>query len=53
MFIKSFEGVRKYMIEKSHVEILVDYGLDRVNLFGGEILLDSNSWYILSKKTKK
>jgi hypothetical protein len=52
MFIKSFEGVRKYLIDYTEIDILIDYGLDRVNLFGGEILLDSNSWYILSKKKK-
>ena len=29
---------------------MIEYGLDRVNLFGGDILLDSNSFYVLSKK---
>lgn len=51
MFIKSFEDVRKYIIEHTHVDLLVDYGLDRVNLFGPGILLDA-SWYVLSKKRK-
>lgn len=49
MFIKTFENVRDYLIETLHIAILVDYGLDRVNLFGGDILLDSNCWYILNK----
>lgn len=51
MFIKSFEDVRKYMIEHNHIDLLVDYGLDRVNLFGTGILLDA-TWYVLSKKKK-
>lgn len=49
MFIKTFENVREYLLNNSNIEILVDYGLDRVNLFGGDILLDSNCWYVLNK----
>ncbi|MGD0582305.1 MAG: BREX-1 system adenine-specific DNA-methyltransferase PglX [Bacteroidales bacterium] len=52
MFIKSFEDVRKYIIENTNIDILVDYGLDRVNLFGPGILLDA-TWYVLSKKQKE
>ena len=51
MFIKTFEDVRKYIIEHTHIDIMVDYGLDRVNLFGTGILLDA-TWYVLSKKQK-
>lgn len=51
MFIKTFEDVRKFMIEKTHIDLLVDYGLDRVNLFGPGILLDA-TWYVLSKQKK-
>ena len=39
----------RYMIEHTHVDLLVDYGLDRVNLFGPGILLDA-TWYVLSKQ---
>lgn len=49
MFIKTFEDVRKFMIEQTHITLLVDYGLDRVNLFGAGILLDA-TWYVLRKK---
>jgi hypothetical protein len=49
MFIKTFEDVRKYIIEHTHIDLMVDYGLDRVNLFGTDILLDA-AWYVLSKK---
>lgn len=48
MFIKTFEDVRKYLIKHTHIDIMVDYGLDRVNLFGTGILLDA-TWYVLSK----
>ena len=51
MFIKTFEDVRKYIIEQTHIDIMVDYGLDRVNLFGPGIILDA-TWYVLSKKQK-
>lgn len=51
MFIKTFEDVRKYMIEHTHIDLMIDYGLDRVNLFGPGILLDA-TWYVLSKKKK-
>lgn len=52
MFIKTFEDVRKYIIEQTHIDIMVDYGLDRVNLFGTGILLDA-TWYVLSKREKE
>lgn len=48
MFIKSFEDVRKFIIDNTHIEILVDYGLDRVNLFGPAILVEA-TWYVLNK----
>ncbi|OYX86691.1 MAG: restriction endonuclease [Flavobacteriales bacterium 32-34-25] len=53
MFIKTFEKVREFILAKSHIDLLVDYGLDRVNLFGGDILLDSACWYVLSKNKNK
>lgn len=48
MFIKTFEDVRKFIIDKTHIDAMVDYGLDRVNLFGPGILLDA-TFYVLSK----
>ncbi len=48
MFIKTFEDVRKFMIDKCHIDTMVDFGLDRVNLFGPGILLDA-TFYVLSK----
>jgi len=52
MFIKTFEDVRKYLVDHTHIDLMVDYGLDRVNLFGPGILLDA-TWYVLSKKKKE
>jgi hypothetical protein len=52
MFIKTFEDVRKYLIKNTHIDLMVDYGLDRVNLFGTGILLDA-TWYVLSKRAKE
>ncbi|MGI2160777.1 BREX-1 system adenine-specific DNA-methyltransferase PglX [Shewanella oncorhynchi] len=48
MFIKTFEDVRKFMVDKCHIDVMVDFGLDRVNLFGPGILLDA-TFYVLSK----
>lgn len=48
MFIKTFEDVRKYLIGQTHINLMVDYGLDRVNLFGPGILLDA-TFYTLDK----
>jgi hypothetical protein len=48
MFIKDYSDVRKYILEKTHLDLLVDFGLDRVNLFGPGILLDA-TFYVLSK----
>lgn len=50
MFIKTFEDVRKFMISKCHIDMMVDYGLDRVNMFGPGILLDA-TYYVLSKQS--
>ena len=52
MFIKTFEDVRSYMIEKSHIDVMVDFGLDRVNLFGPGILVEA-TFYILSKTSSE
>ena len=50
MFIKTFEDVRKFMINETHINVMVDYGLDRVNLFGPGILLDA-TFYTLDKNS--
>lgn len=51
MYIKSFEGIRTFLLTKTHINVLVDYGLDRVNLFGPGILLDA-TFYTLDLSEK-
>lgn len=51
MFIKTFEDVRKFILDNTHINVMVDYGLDRVNLFGPGILLDATFYTLdMSKK---
>lgn len=33
MYIKTFEDVRKFLLNNTHINLFVDYGLDRINLF--------------------
>ncbi|OYP69164.1 BREX-1 system adenine-specific DNA-methyltransferase PglX [Prevotella sp. P2-180] len=53
MFIKTFEDVRKFMIEETHINVMVDYGLDRVNLFGPGILLDATFYTLDMNRQEK
>ena len=48
MFLKTFEDVREYLVNKTHINVFVDYGLDRVNLFGPGVLLEA-AFYTLDK----
>lgn len=52
MNIDTFKDLRKVILSFSKIETLVDYGLDRVNLFGPGILLDA-VWYVLKKESVK
>ena len=45
MYIKSFEGVREYILNNLHINIFVDYGLS--NLFG--VIMVDPAFYILEK----
>ena len=49
MFIKTFEDVRKFMIDNTHINVFVDYSLS--NLFG-EIMVDP-AFYVLEKGMSK
>jgi len=49
MYIKTFEDVRKFIINNTHISIFVDYGLS--NLFGA-IMVDP-AFYVLEKKAPK
>ena len=45
MYIKTFEDVRKFILEKTHINIFVEYGLS--NLFGS-VMVDP-AFYVLEK----
>lgn len=49
MFIKSFESVRKFILDKTHINVFVDYSLS--NLFGS-IMVDP-VFYVLEKELPK
>jgi hypothetical protein len=49
MFIKTFEEVRKFILDKTHINVFVDYSLS--NLFGA-IMVDP-AFYVLEKNTKR
>ena len=51
MNIDTFKDVRRLTLDKGNIDILVDYGLDRVNLFGPGILLDA-VWHVTKKCQK-
>ena len=48
MFNKTYDTVRDYLIDNIHIDLMVDFGLDRVNLFGPGILVKA-TFYTLSK----
>ena len=49
MYIKTFEDVRKFILEEVHINVFVDYGLS--NLFGA-VMVDP-AFYVLEKKKTK
>jgi hypothetical protein len=49
MYIKTFEDVRKFIIDHTHISVFVDYGLS--NLFG-TVMVDP-AFYVLEKEQKK
>lgn len=53
MFIKTFEDVRTFLLNETHINVLVDYGLDRINLFGPGILLDATFYTLDMDKRDK
>jgi hypothetical protein len=50
MYIKTFEDVRKYMLEKSHIDIFVEWGY--LGMFHPSARVDA-AMYILDKEVKK
>ena len=50
MNIDTYKDVRALLLSEGDISCLVDYGLDRVNLFGPGILLDA-VWHVTKKTT--
>lgn len=50
MTIDAFKDVRKFILNKFHINVLVDIGLDRVNLFGPNVGIQAIMYII--EKTK-
>ena len=53
MFIKTFADTRKFLINNSHIEILVDYGADSTNLFDGAFASASAFYVLKNCKSEK
>ena len=51
MFIKSFVDVRKFILENRHINLFVDYGLDRINMFKGTGYASAPAFYVLESKS--
>lgn len=52
MTIKTYADVREYLLQHCQIQSFIDYGLDRVNLFGPKILVES-VFYVLKKSTEE
>ena len=52
MFIKTFEDVRKFILEKTHINLFVHYSADSTNLFDGAFA-SAPAFYVLEKTTDK
>lgn len=53
MYIKSYEDVRKYILNETHINLFVEYGLDRVNVFGDTGFASAPAFYTLEKGQSK
>lgn len=52
MFIKTFEDVRSFILDKSHLNLFVHYGPDSTNLFDGAFA-SAPAFYVLEKNITK
>ncbi|MCP3943396.1 MAG: BREX-1 system adenine-specific DNA-methyltransferase PglX [Desulfobacteraceae bacterium] len=48
MFIKTFEGVRKFIIDKTHINLFVHHSADSTNIFDGAFA-SAPAYYVLEK----
>lgn len=49
MYIKTFEDIRKLILNETHINLFVEYGLDRVNVFGDTGLASAPAFYTIEK----
>lgn len=52
MFIKTYEDVRKFIIEKTHINLFVHHSADATNIFDGAFA-SAPAYYILEKNVSK
>ena len=52
MFIKSFVDVRSFILEKWHINLFVDYGLDRINMFKDTGFASAPAFYVLERNNR-
>lgn len=50
MYIKTFEDVRKFILNTTHISLFVEYGLDRINMFKGTGYASAPAFYVLDKE---
>lgn len=50
MFIKSFEDVRSFILNKTHINLFVHHSADSTNIFDGGFA-SATAYYVLEKKT--
>lgn len=50
MYIKTFEDTRKFILNKTHINLFVEYGLDRINMFKGTGYASAPAFYTLDKE---
>lgn len=52
MFIKSFEGVREFIVDKTQINLFVHHSADTTNIFDGAFA-SAPAYYVLEKGTSK
>mgnify|MGYP004552505477 CR=1 FL=1 len=50
MYIKTFEDVRKFILNNTHISLFVEHGLDRINMFKGTGYASAPAFYVLDKE---
>lgn len=50
MYIKTFEDVRKFILNTTHISLFVEHGLDRINMFKGTGYASAPAFYVLDKE---